>query len=294
MAKANKKSGSKAVPSRVASVVAPGSSAAVNSVAPGSSAAGNSVVTGNSAGENTGDVIDLHPRDDEWREEMRENLREELRAEVRNAVTAAMREIHTSAPTPAPPSFPAPGAAFEVDEADIVEDEDLAEAMKRIEASNRSNKYAIRLAGIGKEGNRQQFLDMVELLDHLEKAEAALKSPELNWADITIGRDEIGATVKLVENRMAMIERIDAHPLSWPVATEYQRLKRVKTGDHEDEKLFQQAEKKVSDERKKREESVNAQRSGSARGVDRFHYKRPGTVGPLPFFCFVRFMAVYL
>ncbi len=50
---------------------------------------------------------------------------------------------------------------------------------------------------------------------------------------------------------MAKIKRINAHPLSWPVATDYQILKRAKTGN-------QQAEKKVSDERKKREESVNA------------------------------------
>ena len=50
---------------------------------------------------------------------------------------------------------------------------------------------------------------------------------------------------------MAKIKRIDAHPQSWRLATEYQRLKRKKTGN-------QQVKKKVLDERKKREESVNA------------------------------------
>ena len=236
-----------------------------------------------------GEAIELHPRDDEWQEEMQEQLREELREEVRSAVSAALRDVAAPAPTSSIPVTGGGGASFvpnsfEVEEDDIVADEDLSTAMKRIEAGNRSNKYAIRLASITKEGNRQQFLDMVELLDHLEKAEAALKSPELNWADITIGRDEIGATLKLVENRMAMIERIDAHPLSWPVATEYQRLKRAKTGDHEDEKLFQQAEKKVSDKRKKREELVNAQRASTARGYDRYHYtKRSGSGGYFSF-----------
>lgn len=276
MVKARSKTGKSAVPAKPASVVGP-SSSAVEKDYP------------------VGDELELHPREEEWREEMREELREELRAEVRNAVSAALRDVRPPVPVSSVPAA-AGGASFvpfEVDEDDVLEEEQLSVAMKRIEASNRSNKYAIRLAGISKEGNRQQFLDMVELLDHLEKAEAALKSPELNWADITVGRDEIGATLKLVENRMGMIERIDAHPLSWPVATEFQRLKRAKTGDHEDEKLFQQAEKKVSDERKKREESAVAQRAGSARGTDRFHYtKRPGS--DRPFFCFVRFTAVYL
>ena len=294
MAKTKSKSGSKAVPSRLASVVAPTRAAAVAS----SSSAQEKGREKEKENVSGGEEIELHPRDDEWQEEMRDQLREELRAEVRSAVSAAMRDV--AAPTSAVPVTGGGSASFvpnsfEVEEDDIVEDEDLSAAMKRIEASNRSNKYAIRLASITKEGNRQQFLDMVELLDHLEKAEAVLKSPELNWADITIGRDEIGATLKLVANRMAMIERIDAHPLSWPVATEFQRLKRAKTGDTEDEKLFQQAEKKVSDERKKREESVNTQRASTARGYDRYHFtKRPGSGGSFSSFCFVLFTAVYL
>ena len=97
----------------------------------------------------------------------------------------------------------------------------------------------------------------------------------------------------MVTNRMEMIERIDKHPLSWPVATEFQKLKRAKTGSLEDEKLFLQAEKKVADDRKKREEAVGGQRASTARGFDRFHYSKRQTPGFF-FCCFVLLRADYL
>ena len=120
----------------------------------------------------------------------------------------------------------------------------------------------------------------------LEKADASLKSPELNWGDIHSGRESIGEALKMVSTRMEMIERIDGHPLSWPVATEFQKLKRAKTGNLEDEKLFVQAEKKVAEDRKKREEAAGGQRASTARGFDRdrFHYSKRPAPGFLPFF----------
>ena len=65
--------------------------------------------------------------------------------------------------------------------------------------------------------------------------------------DVFLARDSIGATMELVEARMDMIEKIDRHPLSWPVATEFQKLKRAKPQDTEDAKLFALAEKNVKE-----------------------------------------------
>ena len=53
----------------------------------------------------------------------------------------------------------------------------------------------------------------------------------------------------VVEARMIMIEQIDKHPLSWPVATKYQRLKRMKAGNTEDDKLLSLAKKKVREDK---------------------------------------------
>ena len=64
--------------------------------------------------------------------------------------------------------------------------------------------------------------------------------------------------MKLVESQMEMIERIDKHPLSWPVATEFQKLKRMKPGNAEDDKLFSLAEKKVKEDKKLRNEEARA------------------------------------
>ena len=65
--------------------------------------------------------------------------------------------------------------------------------------------------------------------------------------DVLLAKKAVNDAVKLVDARMQMIERIDKHPLSWPVAAEFQKLKRAKTGDAEDEKLFAAAEKKVKE-----------------------------------------------
>ena len=55
---------------------------------------------------------------------------------------------------------------------------------------------------------------------------------------------------------MDMIEKIDRHPLSWPVATEYQKLKRAKPEDTEDAKLFALAEKNVKEFKKARNDKA--------------------------------------
>ena len=117
-----------------------------------------------------------------------------------------------------------------------------------------------------------QFQEMVDLREHLEKADSLLQSPDsMGWDDIFAARDAISEGMKLIDARLKMIERIDAHPLSWPVATEFQRLKRAKEGNVEDEKLFTQAEKNVTEERKKREE---AQKGTAKGGYDRFHFSK--------------------
>ena len=73
-----------------------------------------------------------------------------------------------------------------------------------------------------------------------------------------LAKDSIADSLKLVEARMNMIERIDKHPLSWPVATEYQKLKRMKAGNAEDDKLFSLAEKKVKEDKKSRNDEAQA------------------------------------
>ena len=214
-----------------------------------------------------------------WREEMREELRTELRQELHSEIRNAMQEVmgESSSVLKRP---------REIDSEDVVESGPDAEVLKRIEESNRSNKFAIRLAAITKDGNKCQFSEMVDLREYLVKADGILQDPEkMQWDDVFAARDAIAEATKLVDNRMKLIERIDAHPLSWPVATEYQKLKKAKegSGSAEDEKLFSQAEKNVADERKKREDRPKAGTSRS--GYDRFHYsKRPGEL----LFCFVR------
>ena len=65
--------------------------------------------------------------------------------------------------------------------------------------------------------------------------------------DVTLAKEALDRATALIDARMNMIEKVDNHPLSWPVATEYQKLKRARTDD-EDDKLFAAAEKKVKDE----------------------------------------------
>jgi hypothetical protein len=176
----------------------------------------------------------------DWRKEMRE--------EIRAVLAESMQGFRFS-------SGPA-----EIDAADVlIESESVKEVMKRIETQHRDNSTAIRLASITKEGNKQQFLDMVDIQGKLEIATAAMKKPEIMTVDeFHIAKDAVEEASKMVTDRMSMIEKIDKHPLSWPVATEFQRLKRAKPEDDEDDKLFQQAEKKVLTERKKRDEDSRA------------------------------------
>ena len=68
--------------------------------------------------------------------------------------------------------------------------------------------------------------------------------------DVLLAKESTDEALKLVDARMAMIEKIDKHPLSWPVATEYQKLKRSREEDTEDAKLFALAEKKVKEYKK--------------------------------------------
>ena len=76
--------------------------------------------------------------------------------------------------------------------------------------------------------------------------------------DVELAREAVTDSMKLVEARMFMIERIDKHPLSWPVATEYQKLKRARTDDLEDNKFFAPAEKKVKEERKAKNDEAKS------------------------------------
>ena len=76
--------------------------------------------------------------------------------------------------------------------------------------------------------------------------------------DVDLAREAVADSMKLVEARMSMIERIDKHPLSWPVATEYQKLKRARSDDSEDDKIFAAAEKKVKDERKAKNDEAKS------------------------------------
>ena len=91
--------------------------------------------------------------------------REHIRAEVREAIKDVMAQGQ-SAIQPGP---------FEIDEDDVVDSEAMASLVKKMAAENRSNKAAIRLAAITKDGNKQHMLDMFEIKDKLEETAAALK-----------------------------------------------------------------------------------------------------------------------
>ena len=84
--------------------------------------------------------------------------------------------------------------------------------------------------------------------------------------DVTLAKESLERATALIDARMNMIEKVDNHPLSWPVATEFQKLKRAKTDD-EDDKLFAAAEKKVKEERKAKndEAKLKAQTAGRQR-----------------------------
>ena len=100
-----------------------------------------------------------------------------MRQEIRDAISEVMNQRPLDLP---------PGER-EIDEDDIVSDEEsVADIVKRIEAGNRSNKTAIRLAAITKEGNKQHFLDLVEIREQVEIAEAALKGSIVEGIHILI------------------------------------------------------------------------------------------------------------
>jgi hypothetical protein len=182
----------------------------------------------------------------DWRTEMKE--------EIRSAVSEVMQGFRY-----------APGPT-EIDAADVIlETESVKDVMKRLEAQHRDNKTAIRLASIQKEGNKQHFMDMVEIQEKLEVATAVMKNPDKMTVDeFHVAKDSVTKAVELVGVRMEMIEKIDKHPLSWPVATEFQKLKRAKPEDDGDDKLFLQAEKKVLTDRRKREDEQKAKSRSSS------------------------------
>lgn len=217
-------------------------------------------------------IIRLHPEEGEddftWREEFRNELRHEIVSDIRTEVKSAVKEIlkEESKGLKRP---------LEVDDDQVLASSEALQVIKNLEAESRSNKYAVRLTAIQKEGNQMQFSEMVDLRELLEKADSCLKDPEtMGWDDVFAARDSLSDAMRKVDERLRMIERIDKHPLSWPVATEYQRLKRAKTGDVEEEKVFAQAEKNVAEANKKREEA--SKKAAVAKGSlnDRFHYEK--------------------
>ena len=131
----------------------PGGSGSSRSNGSGSSGGGG----GSGIGGGSGGVAGGSDPPENWREEMRHEIREAL-AEFLPRTQADI----------------APGP-IEIDEEDVVGADSVPEIMKRLEAGNRSNKMAIRLAGIEKEGNKFQFIDMVEIREKLENADVALK-----------------------------------------------------------------------------------------------------------------------
>ena len=95
-----------------------------------------------------------------------QDWRQELRVEVRAAIAEVMAQKEHEAICPGP---------FEIDASEVLDNNAVADLVKKMSAENRSNKTAIRLAGITKEGNKQHFLDMVEIRENVEKAAEALK-----------------------------------------------------------------------------------------------------------------------
>ena len=53
--------------------------------------------------------------------------------------------------------------------------EELTKMKAIIDLNNHSNKTAIRLANISKEGNKQHFMDMIEIREEVAKAAFSLK-----------------------------------------------------------------------------------------------------------------------
>ena len=112
----------------------------------------------------------------DWRDEMRAEIKLCLASALNTSVTAAVESAMEARMSRQP--FNPPLGPSEINAEDVMNNEpseSLAELMKKIDAGNRSNKIAIRLAAISKEGNKQHFMDMIEIKEKLECAEAALK-----------------------------------------------------------------------------------------------------------------------
>ena len=84
--------------------------------------------------------------------------------------------------------------------------------------------------------------------------------------DVNLARESLEKVTNMIELRMTMIEKVDVHPLSWPVATEFQKMKRARC-EGEDDKLFAAAEKKVKEDRKSKndEAMLKTQATGKQR-----------------------------
>ena len=76
--------------------------------------------------------------------------------------------------------------------------------------------------------------------------------------DVILAKEAVAESLKLIDARMDMIEKIDSHPLSWSVATEYQKMKRARPEDTEDAKLFALAEKKVKEQKRAKLDEAKA------------------------------------
>ena len=96
--------------------------------------------------------------------------------------------------------------------------------------------------------------------------------------DVNLAKEALDNAMKLIDSRMSMsyVERIDDHPLSWPVATEYQKMKRAQS-DGEDDKIFAAAEKKVKEERTKK--SDEAKQRQIAVGKQRMNFVPKASYG---------------
>ena len=89
----------------------------------------------------------------------------EMRQEIRAAVAESLGERSMSLQL----------GPSSINESDVVDSSQIAEMMRKIESSNSDNKTAIRLANITKEGNKQHFIDMIEIRQEIQKAMFSIK-----------------------------------------------------------------------------------------------------------------------
>ena len=89
----------------------------------------------------------------------------EMRQEIRAALAESLNERPLNLPL----------GPSEIDASDVVNVDELTSMKAIIDSNNLSNKTAIRLANISKEGNKQHFLDMIEIREEVAKATFSLK-----------------------------------------------------------------------------------------------------------------------